>query len=135
MEATMETDDDKAAVRALAMDTGWHARIVADYPDQFPDGHFAFECLGGWRYLIREMCRRVALLPEEARSGFRWTQIKEKFGTGRFYNTGGGAVDEVVEWAEEASERTCDVCGRPGSLRNGGGWYATRCDDHDGWRG
>ena len=45
------------------------------------------------------------------------------------------AVDEVVDWAEEVSEVTCDVCGAPGRLRNTKGWYATRCDEHDGWRG
>ncbi|PZQ14294.1 MAG: hypothetical protein DI565_12810 [Ancylobacter novellus] len=130
-----DKDDERSALRALALGNEWHKRIVADFPEQFPRGEFGFETLGGWRHMLREMCRRVSLLTPEQREGHGWTQIKEKFGTLRAYHTGGPAVDEVVDWAEEVSEVTCDVCGAPGRLRNTKGWYATRCDEHDGWRG
>ncbi|MFC3693244.1 hypothetical protein ACFOWB_13555 [Chenggangzhangella methanolivorans] len=128
------TTDDRKVARSLALSHDWHQRMVADFPELFAPG-FGFECLGGWRFLLREMCKRIMLLAPEDREWTMFSQVKEKFGTLRAYHAGGPRVDEIVDWAEEASERTCDVCGRPGSLRNSGGWYATRCDDHDGWTG
>jgi len=61
-----------------------------------------------------------------------WTgkvaQIKEKFGTLRFYLDGGTeALYERVSQAEQLSAVTCEVCGAPGELR-GGGWLKTLCD-------
>lgn len=58
------------------------------------------------------------------------TQIKEKFGTLRFYYTGGDDVIEgMVSMAEAMSSRVCETCGAPGSLR-GRGWFYTACDQH-----
>ena len=58
------------------------------------------------------------------------TQVKEKFGTLRFYV--GAATDEhynYIRFAEALSARTCEVCGAPGKMR-GHGWYYTDCDEH-----
>lgn len=58
------------------------------------------------------------------------TQIKEKFGTLRFYYTGGDDyVDGVVAMAEAMSAVTCEQCGAPGKLR-GGYWLYTACEEH-----
>jgi hypothetical protein len=58
------------------------------------------------------------------------TQIKEKFGTLRFYYFGGDDYCHGVEsMAESMSAVTCEVCGSPGKLRNGG-WIRTLCDEH-----
>ena len=58
------------------------------------------------------------------------TQIKEKFGTLRFYYHGG---DEYIRgldaMAESMSAVTCEDCGKPGKRRSGG-WVRTLCDDH-----
>lgn len=57
-------------------------------------------------------------------------QVKEKFGTLRFYYTGGDAyVDGVVRMGEEMSAVTCEDCGAPGRSRRGG-WIRTLCDTH-----
>ena len=57
-------------------------------------------------------------------------QVKEKYGTLRFYYTGGDRfVDGLVGMAEEMSLVTCESCGAPGKLR-GRGWYYTACDKH-----
>lgn len=54
-------------------------------------------------------------------------QVKEKFGTLRFYYTGGdGTIDGMVIMAEAMSSVTCEVCGNPGKQR-GGGWIKTLC--------
>jgi hypothetical protein len=58
-------------------------------------------------------------------------QVKEKFGTLRFYYDGGDdIVDGVVRMAEAMSSVTCEVCGAPGT-RRGGPWVRTLCDEHD----
>ena len=56
-------------------------------------------------------------------------QVKEKFGTLRFYFTGSREFDALVEMAEELSATTCEECGAFGSLREGG-WIRTLCDTH-----
>jgi hypothetical protein len=58
-------------------------------------------------------------------------QIKEKFGTLRFYYTGGDdVIDGMVRMAESMSGVTCETCGNPGQQR-GGGWIRTLCDHHE----
>ena len=45
-------------------------------------------------------------------------QVKEKFGTLRFYYTGGDdRIDGMVRMAESMSAVTCETCGAPGKLR------------------
>jgi hypothetical protein len=54
-------------------------------------------------------------------------QVKEKFGTLRFYYSGGDdVVDGMVRMAEAMTEVTCEGCGSPGE-RRGGGWIRTEC--------
>lgn len=57
-------------------------------------------------------------------------QIKEKFGTLRFYTTGGDEYTSgVVRMAESLSCVTCEVCGKPG-MTSGKGWIKTTCEEH-----
>lgn len=59
-------------------------------------------------------------------------QVKEKFGTLRFYYTGGDdVVDGMVRMAESMSAVTCEVCGQPGE-QTVGGWIRTLCKEHKG---
>jgi hypothetical protein len=55
-------------------------------------------------------------------------QVKEKFGSLRFYVSGGDSfTDGVVQMAELMSEVTCEKCGHPGKV-GGKGWMSCRCD-------
>lgn len=61
-------------------------------------------------------------------------QVKEKFGTLRFYWHGenlsereGGEVDGAVSLAERMSSIICEYCGNKGKLCDGG-WLTTHCD-------
>jgi hypothetical protein len=55
-------------------------------------------------------------------------QVKEKFGTLRFYYTGGDdVIDGMVRMAESMTEVTCEECGNVGE-RRGGGWIHTFCN-------
>ena len=62
------------------------------------------------------------------------TQVKEKFGTLRFYYSANhlnerayGEVSGAVEFAEAMSAHICEDCGNPG-LTNSNGWLSTRCE-------
>jgi len=59
-------------------------------------------------------------------------QVKEKFGTLRFYYSGGDDyISGLVSMAESMSGVTCETCGKPGT-RTGGGWVKTVCVEHGG---
>ena len=58
-------------------------------------------------------------------------QVKEKFGTLRFYYSGGDdTIHGMVRMAESMSALTCEECGAPGTQRHGG-WVHTYCDTHE----
>lgn len=56
------------------------------------------------------------------------SQIKEKFGGLRFYLTSGTEeMYKICSEAESKSYKTCEQCGNPGKVRDGG-WILTLCD-------
>lgn len=60
----------------------------------------------------------------------RASQVKEKFGTLRFYMTSQTLeMDTIIKEAERASSVTCEQCGKKGKLR-GHGWLYTACARH-----
>ena len=68
--------------------------------------------------------------PDEACPQVIATQVKEKFGTLRFYYYGGDDYCRGLEsMAESMSAVTCETCGNVGKLR-GTGWYKTLCETH-----
>jgi len=59
-------------------------------------------------------------------------QVKEKFGTLRFYYSGGDDyIRGLVSMAESMSGVTCETCGKPGT-QTPGGWIKTVCVEHGG---
>lgn len=100
---------------------------------------FGCECGDGWYSLLDALCEtltehasELGRLPPEA------TQIKEKYGTLRFYVGGGGDKfdDGAISMAEDLSARICEVTGAPGVECVKGGWYATRTPEiavREGW--
>lgn len=78
----------------------------------------------GWDSLVTPIIEKC----EE--KGLTIMQIKEKYGGLRFYYAPlDDEVDAMVDAAEEQSQRTCEVCGEHGMLRDGG-WLQTLCDEH-----
>lgn len=58
------------------------------------------------------------------------SQVKEKFGTLRFYYSGGDEyISGLVSMAESMSGVTCEECGKPGET-GGRGWIRTTCEEH-----
>ena len=121
----------------------WRVELIEAYPDLFrsrsgtPVGAEAEpECGEGWRDLLDRACIRIRAALEAHGGSFKFTEIKEKYGTARLYWEGAlseGAeekVDEAIDLAQAASGCTCEQCGQPGRLFNRGGWFATACDEH-----
>lgn len=76
--------------------------------------------------LLKSSARKVFdLVPQVVAA-----QVKEKFGTLRFYYDGGDSVIEgMVYMAESMSGVTCEVCGAPG-ITGGRGYISTKCEVH-----
>jgi len=102
---------------------------------------FYFECEDGWYDIIDVLCSAIQQeneiterknLPEEEKEYFHAyvVQAKEKFGGLRFYVYGGNErIHGMITIAESMSYRTCEVCGKPGTLRKYA-WLKTHCDEH-----
>lgn len=85
---------------------------------------FGFECADGWYELIDELSRQICELSPMTMA----FQVKEKYGTLRFYvDTAVGVVLDVIQDFEECSGKICEECGEPGKIR-AGGWVKTLCD-------
>lgn len=88
-----------------------------------------FDCGTGWFSIIDDLSRRITELDKRDGTQTEAVQVKEKFGTLRFYvNAESDAVSEAIREAEERSATTCEMCGLPGQLREGG-WLRTLCDE------
>ena len=59
-------------------------------------------------------------------------QVKEKFGTLRFYTQGhyDAVIGALVAFAERMTECTCEQCGNPGDYQTGG-WCRVICEPCD----
>ena len=96
--------------------------------------YWGFEHGDGWFQIIWDLSealeKEILALPEDQRSQCRAMQVKEKYGTLRYYMTSGtNKMYDLINEAELKSETTCEVCGSPGKIR-GRGWVYTACDEH-----
>lgn len=119
---------------------------------------FGCDCRDGWYELLRSLCTEITQAYAEAGLPVDIVidQIKEKFGTLRFYYhikgkpSGVQAIDflgqgsvrmmpegedihqtvrEIVSRYEEKSGEVCEECGKAGVLRTNLSWIQTLCDD------
>lgn len=115
--------------------------LVKDFPNLYADRRgdmrstcmcWGFDCGDGWEPLIRRCSEKleklILALPDPDTNMCKASQIKEKFGSLRFYMTGEtDLMSEAIREAEKESMVTCEECGSPGSLK-GFGWVKTLCD-------
>jgi hypothetical protein len=91
---------------------------------------FGFECGDGWYDLLNMLCINIQThceynpdIPQVVAM-----QVKEKYGTLRFYVHGGDEYTTgAISMAESMSSRICEICGNKGKIRNDG-WITTRCN-------
>jgi hypothetical protein len=120
----------------------WRVELINAYPDLFhplpgdPPAAQGYPGVGdGWRDLLQRACARIRAAVQADGGSFKATQIKEKYGTLRFYWEGAlspksdAKVEEIIDLAEARSASTCEVCGEMGQLY-GPGWLTTRCAEH-----
>lgn len=89
---------------------------------------FGFECDDGWYNLIFELSRQICEMSPMTKA----MQVKEKFGTLRFYVDGAAesVVFDIIDEFEKCSGNICETCGAPGGLKFRGYWLKTLCDTH-----
>lgn len=108
----------------------WTGKVHPDYDysytelDAMPDG---------WRTAFGEqMCEEIEeeLEKHNLQNEYRISQIKEKYGTLRWYDFGATEkiLREIIPKYEKLSERTCIKCGKP-ATRVTLGWISPYCDD------
>jgi hypothetical protein len=91
----------------------------------------------GWFDIVWRLCEDLEPLVAEAEKAtgrpFEVLQVKQKFGEPRFYvsHRRTDAIQQRIEAAQLESLRTCEVCGQPGSRREGD-WSPVVCDEHAG---
>jgi hypothetical protein len=121
------------------------------FPKMFSQPYGGFAIGAGWWPVIEKLCSTIQShidwkiqtrerlleanpynhdIPEEVEPVVV-QQIKEKFGSLRFYYSGGDEyVSGAVNFAESMSVDLCEECGAPGKRRDGG-WIRTLCDQHE----
>jgi hypothetical protein len=105
--------------------------------------------MGWWGLLEATFTKIGQVMAPHPECFFAVRQLKEKFGTLRFYYVIGlkegyqadddaceavlqyldTTVDAIITKAEMDSSAACETCGKPGELRRDG-WLKTRCDEH-----
>jgi hypothetical protein len=88
---------------------------------------FGLDIGDGWFELVKELVINIAKLDVDHK--VKVFQVKEKFGTLRFYIDGGNdKINELISIAEHKSERICEVCGDDGYIDNSKYWVVALCD-------
>jgi hypothetical protein len=95
---------------------------------------WGFECGDGWCNILDQLMGNIQHhIDWKNRQGevvaqVTLDQIKEKFGTLRFYYTGGDdEISGMVRMAESMSGVTCEECSAPAKT-HGPGWIRTICE-------
>lgn len=121
-----------------------HPVIFRDYKKSPKETCLAWglECGDGWFAIIKELCKDVDEYCKDRPFVIVADQVKEKFGTLRFYyhtersegeesDEDYKAIRDIVSKYERLSETTCEVTGKKGNLvaRRPGGWMKTLCKE------
>jgi len=120
------------------------------YADRNGDVHttclvWGFSCDDGWYQLLYDLSSKLEPLiqkfidekkydPDVYEPSCNWwpraTQVKEKFGSLRFYMSyATSEMHQLIEEAENLSQVTCERCGQPGKL-TGKNWLQCLCEAH-----
>lgn len=96
---------------------------------------FGFECDDGWYWIIDNLCGHIqSYLDNNTHLNIPQvvaTQVKEKYGTLRFYFDGGNDyIYGMVSHTEYLSGTICEECGSHEEIGTTQGWYKTLCFSH-----
>jgi len=94
-------------------------------------GWYGCDVGDGWQKIIMEADEQLAFIDPD----YKIHQVKEKFGTLRFYfGTDKVGIEQqimlaITYSAERRSSSTCEDCGKYGRYRPQLGWVRTLCND------
>lgn len=112
-------------------------KMEEQFPKMFANQYGGFAVGAGWYPILEKLCsniqhhidwknRETEVVPQVVVE-----QIKEKFGSLRFYYQGGDEyIHGMVTMAESWAGSTCEECSGIGKRRDGG-WIRTLCDVHE----
>ena len=85
---------------------------------------WGFECGDGWFNIIDNLCHAIYTRKNDVQVA----QVKQKYGSLRFYIDGGDDyVEGLIRMAELMSAVTCEECGDTGK-QNSKGWITAKCE-------
>lgn len=114
---------------SLETETSWQQELNAKRLKT--KGWYGCIAPDGWKDIVLKADEMLAFIDPD----YEIHQIKEKFGTLRYYfgTTKTGVEDDIMRaierWAESASASTCESCGKYGELRTETYYIVTLCDD------
>jgi len=121
------------------MNNKLEGKLIKNFPKIFvsnknrnePFRLFGFECDDGWYELIYNLCEKIQKeCNDSSCDQVVAAQVKEKFGTLRFYYIGGNdIINKLVMEAEDKSKYLCELTGNKGVLCKRGAWYKTLCQE------
>lgn len=87
------------------------------------------ETSSGWYWLIDKLCSQLQWdIDHNKHPQVEATQVKEKFGSLRFYTNGADDTQEgMISLAEFMSEYICEHCGSTEGVSQTKGWIVTLC--------
>lgn len=95
---------------------------------------WGFACGDGWFNILRVLCQNIqSHIDWQNKDGEKVPQVvveqvKEKFGSLRFYYRGGDdTISGMVRMAESMAALTCESCGAPSNISREGGWMSSIC--------
>jgi len=100
------------------------------FPALFPEKVW-FYCGDGWYGVLEKLFSDIVEHAEAAGISPAVVSVQGKYGSLRV-----GTSEEdrhirlLLHDAEDASEKTCEICGAPGTLLDDGVWIKTRCRWH-----
>lgn len=107
----------------------WTDKICDDYDYSYVRG--LSELPEGWNRLFLLYCKNIKpyLVENGYLDKFRFSQIKEKYGTMRLYNFGIPKFAAFLEYVyERLSGYVCCICGKEATVESQG-WICPWCDD------
>lgn len=108
-----------------------------EFPSLFGGGKYTSLWVGqGWFEILWNLCVSLeGIARARIASGYapvRVVQVKENYGSLRFYVDGGcSEIHDLIDVAETTSEITCEACGKPGNTLCIREWYQTLCPYHE----
>ena len=122
------------------MDEGLENKLFKKYPKLFRQKDLSMQetcmCWGistgnGWYWLIDNLCNCIQDYTEaNKKQQVEVVQLKEKFGSMRFYTNGADDIIHGMIWlAESMSYQICENCGSTKDIIHTKGWIKTLCKD------